>query len=175
MKKLLLIIVAALSISAVSAQEFAVGVRVASGAQAVGQFRFSNDNYLEARFGASWINPVIPSFNEDTLAINESRVAADFTLLYNWNILEMDWTPRAGRWFFDAGVGVNVGGKAHYAYAGLAGMARLGFTFNNVPLSLAVDWTPVFGPRFFYAENYSEAAFHDLGMANLGLTCTFHF
>ena len=85
------------------------------------------------------------------------------------------WTPKAGRWFFDAGVGVNVGGKAHFAYVGLAGMARLGISFNNAPVSLSVDWTPSFGPRIGYFKEWSEAEFNDLALANLGVTCTFHF
>ena len=177
MKKLFLILVAALSISAVSAQEFALGLRAGSGAQAVAQLKFSNDNYLEARFGASWINPVVTvtTTTENSINVNSSRVCADFTLLYNWHIFDMDWTPKAGRWFFDAGAGVNVGGKAHFAYVGLAGMARLGIAFNNAPVSLSVDWTPSFGPRIAYAKEWSEAQFNDLALANFGVTCTFHF
>ena len=177
MKKLFLILVAALSISAVSAQEFSLGARVGSGAQAVAQLKFSNDNYLEARFGASWINPVVTVTHatENTVNVHSSRVNPDFTFLYNWHILDMDWTPKAGRWFFDAGVGVNVGGKAHFAYVGLAGMARLGISFNNAPVSLSVDWTPSFGPRIGYVKEWSEAEFNDLALANLGVTCTFHF
>lgn len=177
MKKLLLIVVAVLSISAVSAQEFALGVRAGSGAQAVAQLKFSNDNYLEARFGASWINPVVTvtTATENSINVDSSRVCADFSLLYNWHIFDMDWTPKAGRWFFDAGAGVNVGGKAHYAYVGLAGMARLGIAFNDAPVSLSVDWTPAFGPRILYVGSESAAEFNDLGIANFGVTCTFHF
>jgi hypothetical protein len=83
----------------------------------------------------------------------------------------MDWTPSAGDWFFDAGVGLNVGGAANYAYLGVAGMARLGFTFNNAPVSLSVDYTPVIGPKIAYGD----ASFRDIGFANFGLTCTYNF
>ena len=45
-------------------------------------------------------------------------LAADFTALHNWNICTMDWTPSAGDWFFDAGVGLNIGGKIAIARCG---------------------------------------------------------
>ena len=89
-----------------SAQNWTVGGRIGSGFQAVGQYVFSNDNYVEARFGAYWANA-------------GGTVTADFSVLYNWNVCNMDWTPSAGRWFFDAGAGINVGGKGHYAYVGV--------------------------------------------------------
>ena len=93
-------------------QNWTVGGRIGSGFQAVGQYVFSNDNYVEARFGAYWANA-------------GGTVTADFSVLYNWNVCNMDWTPSAGRWFFDAGAGINVGGKGHYAYVGVAGSAKL--------------------------------------------------
>lgn len=96
----------------------------------MGQYKFRSENYVEARFGASWI---------------DSAVTADFTALYSWHILDKDWTAKAGKWFFDAGCGVNVGGRAGYAYL-VAGMARLGFTFKKPPISLSLDYTPVIGP-----------------------------
>ena len=99
-----------------SAQNWTVGGRIGSGFQAVGQYVFSNDNYVEARFGAYWANA-------------GGTVTADFSVLYNWNVCNMDWTPSAGRWFFDAGAGINVGGKGHYAYVGVAGSAKLGTSF----------------------------------------------
>lgn len=96
----------------------------------MGQYKFRSENYVEARFGASWI---------------DSAVTADFTALYSWHILDKDWTAKAGKWFFDAGCGVNVGGRAGYAYL-VAGMARLGFTFKKPPISLSLDYTSVIGP-----------------------------
>ena len=102
-----------------SAQNWTVGGRIGSGFQAVGQYVFSNDNYVEARFGAYWANA-------------GGTVTADFSVLYNWNVCNMDWTPSAGRWFFDAGAGINVGGKGHYAYVGVAGSAKLGIAFKGL-------------------------------------------
>jgi hypothetical protein len=86
----------------------------------------------------------------------------------------MYWTDE-GTWFFDAGVGVNVGGRENFAYVGVAGMARLGYTFENTPLSLAFDYTPVIGPGFAYWKGYSKGGFRDIGFANIGITCTYNF
>ena len=117
MKKLLLTLAMGLLAWSASAQNWTVGGRIGSGFQAVGQYVFSNDNYVEARFGAYWANA-------------GGTVTADFSVLYNWNVCNMDWTPSAGRWFFDAGAGINVGGKGHYAYVGVAGSAKLGIAFK---------------------------------------------
>lgn len=177
MKKLLLMMVAVLFAAGASAQDWSIGGRVGSGFQAVGQYKYNGKNYIEARFGASWNNPVVSTVittNNDIYA-SEGRVMADFTLLHYWRAVEMDWTPRAGRWFFDAGVGVNVGGKAHYAYVGVAGSARLGITFNGAPVSLSLDWTPTFGPGILYVSRYNKAFFNELGLANVGITCTYNF
>ena len=119
MKKLLLTLAMGLLAWSASAQNWTVGGRIGSGFQAVGQYVFSNDNYVEARFGAYWANA-------------GGTVTADFSVLYNWNVCNMDWTPSAGRWFFDAGAGINVGGKGHYAYVGVAGSAKLGIAFKGL-------------------------------------------
>lgn len=160
MKKFLLAIVAVMFATGAFAQDWSVGGRIGSGFQAVGQYGYSADKYLEARFGASWI---------------DSGVTADFTIMHNWNVCTMDWTPSAGEWFFDAGVGVNVGGREHYAYVGVAGMARLGITFNGAPVSLSLDYTPVIGPGIGYGHGHSSAGFRDMGFANVGVTCTYNF
>lgn len=162
MKKFFLLIVASLFVTGAFAQDWSVGGRIGSGFQAVGQYKFGNDNYVEARFGASW-------------AHHDATITADFTALYNWHIVEMDWTPRAGTWFFDAGVGVNVGGREHFAYVGVAGMARLGIEFNGAPVSLSLDYTPVIGPAIGYGGGHSHADFHEMGFANVGITCTYNF
>lgn len=177
MKRVLLVLVAVLFTTTAFAQQFSVGGRVGSGFQAVGQYKYNGKNYIEARFGASWNNPVITSWvaTEDNFHVSQGRVMADFTLLHNWHLLDMDWTPRGGKWFVDAGAGVNVGGKANYAYVGVAGMARLGFTFNNTPITLALDWTPTFGPGILYVRGANEAFFNELGLANLGISCTYNF
>jgi hypothetical protein len=159
MKKFLLAIFAMLCVAGASAQDWSVGGRLGSGFQAVGTYAYNGSDYLEARFGAAWLG----------------GVSADFTVLHNWQICTMDWTPSAGRWFFDAGVGLNVGGAQGYAYVGVAGMARLGIKFNDAPVSLSVDYTPVIGPSISYGGGHSSAAFRGLGFANFGITCTYNF
>ena len=177
MKKLFLLVAVLFVATSSFAQDWSIGGRVGSGFQAVGQYKYNGNDYIEARFGASWNNPVVYTIYEDanTFDVHDGRVMADFTLLHNWHILEMDWTPDGGLWFFDAGVGVNAGGREHYAYVGVAGMARLGFTFHNVPVTLAVDWTPTFGPGIFYVNKHNDVFFNELGLANVGVTCTFNF
>ena len=171
MKKFFLFMVASLFVTGAFAQDWSVGGRLGSGFQAVGQYTYNQNKYVEARFGASWI---------------DGGVTADFTALHNWNILTMDWTPRAGEWFFDAGAGLNVGGAGDYSYFGVAGMARLGFTFNNIPLTLSVDYTPVIGPYFVSGVPVYDAdsieisrrtivGYRAVGFANIGITCTYNF
>lgn len=179
MRKALLLFVAVLFASTAFAQNWSVGARVGSGFQADAQYKYDGNNYIEARFGASWNNYEHPTFDED---IRFGRVMADFTILHNWHITEMDWTPDGGIWFFDAGVGVNVGGVAHYAYVGVAGMARLGFSFHNAPVTLSLDWTPTFGPGIIYYNKFNEyiggrnhVFFNELGLADVGISCTYNF
>ena len=143
MKKFLLLVVASLFVTGAFAQDWSVGVRAGSGFQAVGQYSFNQKNYVEARFGLN----LVPG------------AAADLTGLYNWRLVQWDWTPEAGTWFLDAGVGASVGGNRVYAYFGAAGMARFGFNFRKVPISLSIDYTPVLGPAFNknYVGDYDGA------------------
>ena len=173
MKRLFLIFAAVMCVTTLSAQKWSFGGRVGSGVQAVAQYEVTGKSYMEARFGASWNNPLF--FREVNGHVSQHRVMADFTALYNWHVLELDWTPGTGLWYFDAGCGVNVGGREHYAYVGAAGMARLGIKFYDVPLSLSFDWTPCFGPNIFYMRDYVATSFNELGLANLGISCVFNF
>ena len=163
MKKILLMAAMVLGFAvAADAQGWRLGARVGSGFQAQAEYSYNGSNYIEARFGMGW-------------ASLAGALSADFTALHNWNVCTMDWTPSAGKWFFDAGVGLNVGGREHYAYVGVAGMARLGFEFNSAPVSLSLDYTPVIGPGIGYGGGHSSAGFRDIGFANLGITCTYNF
>lgn len=163
MKKIFLVLAAIFCVATVSAQKWAVGGRVGSGLQAVGEYQYAQKTYVEARFGMQWV----------------AGLAADFTALHNWNVCTMDWTPSAGKWFFDAGVGVNVGGAANVAYVGVAGMAKLGFKFNKIPLKLAFDFTPSFGPIIGYyhaqGESWTHAGFFNYGICNLGVSAAYCF
>lgn len=162
MKKFILTLALCLAAFSVSAQGWALGGRIGSGFQAQAEYQFKSDNYIEGRFGMSWCAGGAP-------------IMADFTALYQWNLAKMDWSPKAGEWFVDAGAGLAVGGKAHYAYVGAAGSVKLGIKFNNAPVKLAIDWTPVIGPKIGYGGGYSDAAFNEYGFANLGLSCVYCF
>ena len=196
MKKIILSLAVVMCAASVSAQnwvnqatdasKWAAGVRIGSGLQAVAEYQFRSNNYIEGRFGMSWCN-------------SGSVLMADFTALYNWNITTMDWTPSAGEWFFDAGCGVVVGGRSHYAYFGLAGSAKLGIAFKRTPIKLSIDWTPYIGPEIAYGvkvpvvedvynptigttvpfisgyKKTSSSSFNEYGFANFGISCVYCF
>lgn len=181
MKKIVLSLVALLCVASVSAQskfessvksaakavasqKWSVGLRAGSTVEAVAECFYSDKAYIEGRFG---MTALFGSLN--------APVAADFTVLHNWNCFNMDWTPSAGKWFFDAGVGLSAGGGAHTAYVGVAGSAKLGIKFNSAPVRLSIDWTPVFGPGFVYGGGYTGVGFPALNIANFGLTAAYCF
>ena len=159
MKKLLLALAFVFFAASASAQGWGIGARINAGVQLQGEYHFASENYLDARLGIAF----------------PSGLNLDITVLHQWNIGNWDWTPKAGTWFFDAGVGLNGGGAQGYAYVGVAGMARLGIKFNDAPVSLSVDYTPVIGPSISYGGGHSSAAFRGLGFANFGITCTYNF
>lgn len=176
MKRFLLLLVAVCCITTVSAQskfkssvksaaqtvasqKWSAGLRWGTGLQGYAEWFYSGKSYVEARLGFQYVVGVI----------------ADFTLLHNWNVCTMDWTPSAGKWFFDAGVGVNVGGIANNATVGVAGSAKLGIKFDAVPIRLAFDFTPAFGPSIGYGKGWSGAYFHKWGVCNFGLSAAYCF
>lgn len=208
MKKLLFILAAALCVTSVSAQKISGGIRVGAGEQIVGQYQLDDKFYVEARFGLAFNNPSIlaQAFSgknysasaiydalssntldaykmleslTDPVYLTASAVTVDFTALYNMHIFkDKNWTPGLGKWFLDAGAGVNVGGRKFYAYAGVAAMARFGVVLKKLPVTVSVDWTPVFGPAFYYStSDYGEAftKYHTLGLANIGITAVYNF
>ena len=166
---LLAVVLASVSIS--SAQDWGVGARLGSGFQAVGQRYLYNGNYLEARLGMDWIY---------------GDITADFSVLHVWNVANMDWTWE-GNWFFDLGAGGFLGGAANYFVCGLQGMARLGYQFEDAPVSLSFDWSPSFGPEIAYGRLHydtplgdgnirgSVSSFNARGLANLGLSFVYRF
>ena len=172
MKKIFLVLAAALCVATVSAQnqfessvkqaaqtiasqKWSVGLRLGSGAQVDAECFYAGDKYVEARLGLGWLG----------------GFGADFTALHNWNVCNWDWTPSAGKWFLDAGVGFNLGGGAktvanvYYnneyvgwvdgtsVYGGIAGQVKFGIKFNKVPIRLALDYTPVIGISGAYANS----------------------
>lgn len=164
MKKLLLSLVVALCALSLSAQDWSVGGRVGSGFQAVAQYRGFNTSspfYVEGRFGMSWAY--------------DAFVTADFTALAAWNCFNFAESSK-GEFFSDFGAGINVGGRADYCYVGPCGLARIGYNFARVPLSLSADWTPVLGAEF--SKKYilgSHSSFYESGLYNFAVTLVYNF
>ena len=171
MKKILLILVAVLCVTTVSAenkikdaanyvasQKWSVGLRATYGVQAVAECFYSDKAYFEGRLGL---------FN---------GLAADFTVIHNWNLFAWDWTPSVGQWYFDAGVGGNIGGHAHFCYGGVVGQAKFGIKFNKVPIRLAIDYSPAINIGGTYGfEEANVVGLYTAGFFNGGLSATWCF
>lgn len=129
----------------------------------VGYYNVTKRSYAQIRFG---------------LALSDGT-CADFTALYNLRIVNAEWTPSVGSWFFDAGVGINAGGYSSQSYVGAALMARLGINFYKAPITLSFDYTPSIGTLFYddyyYGRNYRSSEFNVYGLINFGITCTYNF
>ena len=109
-KKVLLVLVAVLCVATVSAkksfaevmssQQWTVGLRVGSGLQADASWVYSDNAYVEARFGMSWLGTSKfkdeHGYKYDALGSDKKAVAAHFEVLHNWNIRNWDWTPSVG-------------------------------------------------------------------------------
>ena len=193
MKKIFLVLAAALCVATVSAQnkfessvkqaaqtiasqKWSVGLRAGAGAQVKAECFYAGDKYFEGLLGWGFLTG-----------------ALDFTVIHNWNCYNWDWTPQAGSWFLDAGVGANIGGsKAHCSF-GIAGQVKFGIKFNKVPIRLSVDYTPVIGISGYYInaeqkqvnkelkeQGYDpayggSARFYTPGFYNFALSATWHF
>jgi hypothetical protein len=168
MKKIIMILVAVLCVAGTASakggavkQAFGInedarcsaGLRLGSGAQAVAEYFYAKDVYLEGRIGWEWAN----GFN--------------FTALHMWNPKDWNWTPNLGWWFVDAGAGAFVGAGYGQVNFGIAGSAKFGILFKNVPIRLALDITPKIG---LYAYN-GGIHFWGTGLFNGGISATWCF
>jgi hypothetical protein len=176
MKKIFLVLAAALCVATVSAQskfessvkqaaktvasqKWSVGLRATYGVQVVSECFYAGDKYFEGRLGIF------------------GGACADFTVLHNWNCCNWDWTPAVGKWYLDAGVGAHIGGAAHVVTAGVVGDVKFGIKFNKVPIRLAVDYSPVIGIYGLYPAKYFGHAvgFNTSGFYNFALSATWCF
>ena len=171
MKKLFLALALAFCAATVSAQGWALGGRITGGIEAQVEYQFASENYLEGRVGLGGLLDGKPGFNA--------------TVLYQWNCFNWDWTPKAGTWFFDAGVGASAGfwsdkvaeadgvGSIHhnYAHVGLTGCAKFGIKFSGAPVKLAIDYSPSVGPWF----GNKDVDFYTSGFYNIGISCVYCF
>ncbi|MBQ5692220.1 MAG: hypothetical protein IIW50_03375 [Alistipes sp.] len=177
MKKILLAAAFVLCAFSVSAKDWAIGARVTGGVSVQAEYTLSSENYLEGRLGVGFIG----------------GTGFDLTGLYQWNICNMDWTPKVGKWFFDAGVGASVGMGGKTLFAGVTGDAKLGIKFKKVPIKLALDYSPCIGLWFVGNRSLDEgvgAGFNgtrasgsngggiklrNQGFFNFGLSCVYCF
>ena len=164
MKKFFLVLALMLGTLTLSAQnDFRLGLRAGSTVQLDAQIPVSK-NYIEGRFGMSFINDV-PTVNHGT------SLTADFALYHNWRI--QTWGARSGRVFLDAGLGLNIGGAEHFMYVGPTGLVKIGISFSSAPIDLSFDWSPAFNANILYAYHESDAYYNPLAMANFGITLAF--
>ena len=173
MKKVLLVIVALFCVSTVSAKKTAqdyvdiaknsrcsVGLRLGTGGEIAAECFYAKDVYVEGRLGLHWGGGL------------------NFTALHAWNPFDWNWTPNAGWWFFDYGVGAFVGGGNHHVNFGVAGMAKFGILFKKVPIRLSVDVTPHVGLYAVgkkYRGDSAGIGFYRTGLLNTGLSATWCF
>lgn len=188
MKKILLVIAAIFCVATVSAQKWAVGGRVGSGLQAVGEYHFSDKNYAEVRLGMGWLGKDygFSHWRDNGSFYSDPHINFELTGLYNWKVLNFDWTPEAGDWFLDAGVGAGFAIRKYYTYVGVAGQVKFGFQLKSIPLKVAIDWTPIVGPEICYGgpskgyhwvfpNNYKRATFSGYTLANFGVSAVYCF
>ena len=139
MKKLLVALVAMFCVTTVSAQLNNAGIRFDGGINVVGQYDLTKANYLDGRIGLA-------------------NSTVYLTGLYNWQLMNFDWTPQDGKWFLDAGAGASVAFGQGFT-AAVVGTVKFGFKFKSFPISLISDFTPginlVGGVTFYPAGGFS--------------------
>lgn len=135
-------------------RQWELGIRGGGLPQLTCQYQYKIDRMFETRLGVNFV----------------SIIAVDVTLLHNWRYTLID-TSR-GRWFFDTGVGFNVGGLDGVFIWGAVGMMRIGHQFYESPITIALDWSPIIGAIHY--RSY-PADFDALGLTNFGLTFSVSF
>lgn len=158
MKKLaVLLVVVVASVASVSAQGWGVGGRASYGFQAVGQYVFPSQNYLEAQLGLG--------FN--------GNFGPEISLLHYWNVKNWDWTD--GNWFLDIGAGANTVISRYYMFVGAQASGKFGYTFENFPLSLSADFSPAIGPNIALKKGYDTTFWAEGLFYNFGVSCVYRF
>ena len=172
MKKFLLALAFVFCAASVSAQGWGLGARVNAGVQLQGEYTFSSENYLDGRLGINFPGGLENYLDARLGVAFPEGLCLDLTVLYQWNIGKWDWTPKAGTWFFDAGVGAQAALLLHDnggLYAGVVGDAKFGIKFNKVPIKLAIDYTPGLGLMCTNGGGFKGSWF------NFGLSCVYCF
>lgn len=154
MKKLILAAIFCLFATTTFAQNNALGLRIGSGAELQYEHLFSSGNVLKANAG-------LFDFNGSFFG----------TCIYDWEVCNWaNWTPNAGNWFLQAGVGgalgiYNNGVKTKFDL-GVAGNVAFGIHFSGAPITLAIDYRPTI---LLLNKNWGG------GFLSGGLSCVFHF
>ena len=131
MKKILVLVaLIAISAGAINAQKRAIGARLGYGADFSYQHNMGEKNMLEVDAG-------LPGF-----------FGVEAAATYDWLFPISSW-QEAGNWNWYAGVGAGAGFNWFWGYGFVGVAGRLGIEYNfDFPLSLSLDWRPIFGPRF---------------------------
>ena len=147
-------------------KKWELGVRGGFSSQLTCQYLYKIDRMFETRLGVNLSG-----------ALDYNLIMVDVTLLHNWRYTLKD-TSR-GRWFFDTGVGFNVGGLDGVFTCGAVGMMRIGHQFYESPITIALDWSPSIGFNHDWAYNISSSSnstvFNVVGLANFGLNFSVSF
>ena len=154
MKKLILEAIFCLFAATSFAQNNALGLRVGSGAELQYERFLNSGNVLKVNCGL---------FDFDGSFFG--------TVVHNWEVCNWgNWTPNAGDWFLQAGVGgalgIFNGGESSDFNIGVAGDVAFGIHFSGAPITLAVDYRPTL---FILNDSLGK------GFGSFGLSCVFHF
>lgn len=154
MKKLILAVALTIFAATTFAQDNALGLRVGNGAEVQYERMFDSGNVFKANLG-------LFDFHGSFMLVG----------VYNWECCNWsDWTPKAGNWFLQAGVGGALGvydnGEHTNFNVGIAGDVAFGIHFKNTPITLAVDYRPTL---FLLHNSFGK------GFGSIGLSCVYRF
>ena len=150
MKKLILAVVFCMLAATTFAQNNGLGIRAGSGVELQYERYFDSGNVLK-------VNGGLFDFDGNFFG----------TAIYDWEVCNWaNWTPNAGDWFLQAGVGGAIGLWKDDLNLGVAGNVAFGIHFSGAPITLAVDYRPTV---FLLNDRIGD------GFGNFGLSCTFRF
>lgn len=150
MKRLILAAIFCMLATSTFAQNNGLGFRVGSGAELQYERYFNSGSVLKLNAGLY-------------------DYAGNYfgTVIYDWDCFTWEnWTPKAGDWFFNAGLGASFGTWKSDFNVGFLGEVSFGIHFKGAPISLSVDYRPV----FFLLNNCWNDSF-----GSAGLSCIFRF
>ena len=150
MKKLFLAAIFCMLAATTFAQSNGLGIRAGSGAELQYERYFGSGDVLK-------VNAGLFDFDGNFFG----------TVIYDWECFNWaNWTPNAGNWFLQAGVGGAIGILQDSLNVGVAGNVAFGIHFSGAPITLALDYRPT----VFLLDNHWGD-----GFGSFGLSCTFRF